>query len=75
MGGEGDNEKHGSYRGHVISDLVNVLFLDVDLVEHFESTSDSEFSDAMEFLIAVTLLHEYTHLGDNVFGNNFWRKG
>tara|TARA_R110002051_G_scaffold73135_2_gene132720 strand:- start:16990 stop:18435 length:1446 start_codon:yes stop_codon:yes gene_type:complete len=70
--GDGDNAKLGSYRGHVVPELKNVLFLDIDLVNSFENSTNTEFSDAMAFLIAVTILHEYTHLGDNLFGNNYW---
>ena len=70
--GDGDNAKLGSYRGHVFPELKNVLFLDIDLVNSFENSTNTEFSDAMAFLIAVTILHEYTHLGDSVFGNNYW---
>lgn len=72
LGGVGDNEKLGAYRGHLNPTLEDVLFLDVDLVRKLENETNLEFSDALEFLIGVTILHEYTHLGDFVFGNNFW---
>ncbi len=72
LGGEGENEKSGVYRGHVYEDLQNVLFLDIDLVNQLEDADDPEFSNTLAFFIAVTILHEYTHLGDTVFGDNFW---
>ena len=73
LGGEGDSELYGSYRGHIIPSEINTLFLDVDLVNDLENLeNEQEFTDAMAFLIAVTILHEYNHLGDTVFGNSFW---
>ncbi|MET1257914.1 hypothetical protein ABV409_01155 [Flagellimonas sp. DF-77] len=73
LGGDGDNELYGVYNGHVIPENINTLFLDIDLVNDFENVEkDQNFTDAMAFLIAVTILHEYTHLGDTVFGNEFW---
>ncbi|MDB4180751.1 hypothetical protein N9611_00695 [Flavobacteriaceae bacterium] len=38
-------------------------------MEHKKSLS---ISDALSFLIAVTILHQYVHLGDIVFGDSFW---
>ena len=72
LGGEGEAEKLGSYRGHLSDEFLNTLFLDIDLVNDFENSNAPEMSDALAFLIAVTVLHEYTHLGDVVFGDNFW---
>ncbi len=72
LGGEGENELLGSYRGHIFEELENVLFIDIDLVNDLESSANLDTSDALEFLVAVTVLHEYTHLGDNIFGNGFW---
>jgi len=72
LGGEGDAEKYGSYRGHLSDDYLDTLFLDIDLVNEFEDSNITEISDALSFLIAVTILHEYVHLGDMVFGDNFW---
>jgi hypothetical protein len=72
LGGEGDAEKYGSYRGHLSDDYLNTLFLDIDLVTEFENSNITEISDALSFLIAVTILHEYVHLGDIVFGDSFW---
>ena len=72
LGGEGDAEKYGSYRGHLSDDYLDTLFLDIDLVNEFENSNITEVSDALSFLIAVTILHEYVHLGDMVFGDNFW---
>lgn len=53
-------------------DYLNTLFLDIDLVTEFENSNITEISDALSFLIAVTILHEYVHLGDIVFGDSFW---
>lgn len=77
LGGEGDYEKLGSYRGHLFDEYVNILNLDIDLVNEFEnseenSDDDLTLSDALSFLIAVTILHEYVHYNDFVFGDNYW---
>lgn len=70
--GEGDAKRYGAYRGHYNEADINKLFLHVDLVNEFENSNITEISDALAFLIAVTILHEYNHLGDTVFGNSFW---
>lgn len=73
LGGEGDNELYGSYRGHVNQAYLNTLFLDIDLVEDFENIENSQdVTEAIGFLIAVTILHEYNHLSDTVFGDSYW---
>ena len=72
LGGEGETEKLGSYRGHLSDEFLNILFLDIDLVNDYETSEVNEISDALAFLIAVTILHEYNHLGDVVFGGSFW---
>ena len=73
LGHSGENEKYGVYRGHVNSADINTLFLDVDLVNDIENLKNSqEFRDAIAFLIGVTILHEYVHLGDVMFGDSFW---
>ncbi len=71
--GEGRDERYGSYRGHIFPELRNVLFLDVDLAKDIENLErSSDFRSEIGFLIAVTILHEYAHLGDTVFGEEFW---
>lgn len=73
LGGEGDFEKYGSYRGHLDLNEINIIRLDVDLANDMENLEKSQkFRDEIGFLIAVTLLHEYTHLGDFTFGESFW---
>lgn len=73
LGGEGIYEKYGAYRGHLSSGDMNKIYLDIDLVEDMENnTLSQEQSEALAFLVAVTILHEYNHLGDHIFGNEFW---
>ncbi|MEK6155689.1 hypothetical protein WIW50_20685 [Flavobacteriaceae bacterium 3-367] len=73
LGTRGGEQLYGKYDGHVIPENVNTLFLDIDLVNDLENLDNSQdFRDEMAFLIAVTILHEYTHLGDTVFGDQFW---
>lgn len=68
-----DGEKYGAYRGHLYPADKNKLFLDEGLVNDIENLENSqEFRNEMGFLIAVTILHEYVHLGDNIFGDNYW---
>ncbi|MDY8137399.1 hypothetical protein [Aquimarina sp. 2201CG5-10] len=51
----------------------NILRIDIDLVNDIENLKNSEsFREEIGFLIAVTILHEYVHFGDTVYGNNFW---
>jgi len=66
-------EIYGRFKGHIFPDLANTLFLDIDLAQDLQDSEDGScFSIAIELLIAVTLLHEYNHLGDFEFGEDFW---
>ncbi len=74
LGGTGDGEKYGAYRGAYVEKFRNTLYLDIDLAKDIEDLErSSDFRSEIGFLIAVTILHEYTHLGDTVFGDTFWR--
>ncbi|PKV48986.1 zincin-like metallopeptidase toxin 3 of polymorphic toxin system [Aquimarina sp. MAR_2010_214] len=71
--GEGNKEQYGAYRGTFNPELRNKLFIDIDLINDIENLKNSDkFREEIGFLIAVTILHEYNHFGDTVFGNNFW---
>ncbi len=71
--GEGDKEQYGAYRGTYNPELRNKLYIDIDLVNDIENLKNSAtFRREISFLIAVTILHEYNHLGDTVFGDNYW---
>ena len=73
LGGSGDTEKYAAYRGHLDADLQDNLYLDIDLVNILEESEDDTcFSIAVELLVAVTILHEYTHLGDFQFLEGYW---
>ncbi len=73
LGGEGVNERYGRYLGHVLPEEINRLRIDIDLVNDIENLKNSsKFREEIGFLIAVTILHEYTHFGDTVFGDKFW---
>ena len=73
LGGSGDTERYGAYRGHLDADLQDNLYIDIDLVNILEQSEDDTcFSIAIELLVAVTILHEYTHLGDFQFSEGFW---
>jgi len=73
LGGSGDAEKYGAYRGHLDADLQDNLYIDIDLVNILEQSDDDTcFSIAIELLVAVTILHEYTHLGDFQFSEGYW---
>ncbi len=73
LGGEGRRERYGRYLGHVIPEEINILRIDIDLVNDLENLKNSaKFREEIGFLIAVAILHEYTHLGDVVFGEGFW---
>ncbi|WP_281987633.1 hypothetical protein [Aquimarina aggregata] len=75
LGGEGENEIYGVYRGAHVPELRNKLFIDIDLVNDLENLENSDqFREEIGFLIAVTILHEYNHFGDAVFGDLFWEK-
>lgn len=62
----------GSYRGFYDPLEANKLHLDRGLVEALENSPTIEASNALSFFIAVTILHEYTHLGDTVYASSFW---
>ena len=49
----------------------NKLYLDKSLAEEMESSSGIK-SEALLFLVAVTILHETVHLGDLNFDNKKW---
>ncbi len=70
-----EGERVGSYRGFFDSSELTKLHLDVGLVEALENTPTIEASNALSFFIAVTILHEYNHLGDTVYGGSFWGNG
>ncbi len=73
LGGEGENERYGRYLGHVLEEEKNILYIDIDLVNDIDNLkNNAEFRNEIGFLIAVTILHEYTHFGDTNYGNNFW---
>ncbi len=75
LGGEGENELYGVYRGAHVPELRNTLFIDIDLVNDLENLENSiQFREEIGFLIAVTILHEYNHLGDAIFGDLFWEE-
>ena len=69
---ESGDEKNGVYRGHLFENAINILFIDVDLVLEFEQSDNDELSDALGFLLAVTVLHEYVHFADMNYGDHFW---
>jgi hypothetical protein len=48
------------------SSIPNVLTIDVDFVELLENSTPGPQGDSMAFLLGVTILHEYVHLGDFV---------
>jgi hypothetical protein len=47
------------------------IFLDRNLVEEFELSTDPLENESLLFFIGVTILHEFTHYGDNNNGCNF----
>lgn len=50
----------------------NKFYIDIDLIMDLENTAPgSSLADAFAFLIGVTLLHEYVHLGDNLDGIDY----
>src|SRR5690606_2949458 len=71
------NDVYGKYKGIVADvlgeELLNTIFLDIDLVNKFENSEEEDISkDALGFLIGVTILHEYIHLSDFVYQDDFW---
>ena len=71
----GDAE--GQYRGilsNVLSEeLLHTIFIDIDLVNKFEDSDIENISeDALGFFLGVVILHEYVHLADYVYQDNFW---
>ncbi|MFL9838705.1 hypothetical protein ABS768_14430 [Flavobacterium sp. ST-75] len=46
----------------------NVLYVDVDFANLLENSEPGQEGNTLAFLIGVTLLHEYVHLGDFVDG-------
>jgi len=70
-----DGDKVGSYRGFFDSSELNKLYLDTGLVLALENAPSIEASSALSFFIAITILHEYSHLGDTVYGDSFWGNG
>ena len=46
----------------------NVLTIDIDFVNLLENSTPGPEGDSLAFLLGVTILHEYVHLGDFVDG-------
>lgn len=46
----------------------NVLTIDIDFVNLLENSTPGPGGDSLAFLLGVTILHEYVHLGDFVDG-------
>lgn len=51
-------------------DTPDILYVDVDFVNILENSQPGPQGNALAFLLGVTILHEYVHLGDFVDGND-----
>ncbi|WP_046247427.1 hypothetical protein [Hymenobacter terrenus] len=49
----------------------NVLTLDGAFINQLQHTTSASASDALSFYLAVSLLHEYVHFGDNLTGRDY----
>lgn len=59
-----DTSTYGLFK----SDSPETLYIDLDIVNKLENSEQGPEGDALSFLIGVTILHEYVHLGDFVDG-------
>ena len=59
-----DDDTYGLFN----SDDPNSIYVDIDIVNLIESSPNSPEGDSLAFLLGVSILHEYVHLGDYVDG-------
>ena len=57
--------------GQFRSAVPNAVTLDGTFINQLENTDSAAASEALSFYLAVTLLHEYTHLGNRANGITF----